>query len=49
MHRVIAADSSVEYRVAMEEVDCKPELIAIIIGRYLHVRHKHNRYPLLQP
>lgn len=44
--RFVAADRTVECRVTMEEVDRKPELIAIELGCYPDVRHKHHWYPL---
>src|SRR5437763_9468285 len=34
----ITAHGGVERRLAVEEVDCKSELVAIEIGRYTHIR-----------
>src|SRR6187401_1467312 len=46
--RFVAADSSVECRLTMEEIDRKPKLIPIKLGRCPQVRHKHHRYSLRQ-
>jgi hypothetical protein len=42
----ITADGGVERRLAVEEVDCKSELVALEIGRCLHIRHIKYRHCL---